>query len=278
MSAIILPQRYYTQPHGRCSVAEDWVQRGLSAAIIPHKFSYSHIASDLFNNGAQITASSAGIGASTNAASQQYLTIPVALPATPNMTLVFVGRPTSASGTQRAINLSAGTHQRFNFQFVNGGQSLEAAIANANGANAYYVFGGASPFTAKISNYVVIFYRVGTAARAKIFVDGVLFGDAFIANEATPSISSTRLDIGRLFYNGTAYYGNLAAVNLGAAINDAIDDSAAASLSANPWQLFKADPVRIYSFPIGPIIPTITSVGMTNILQNSATANIQLTF
>lgn len=41
---------------------------------------------------------------------------------------------------------------------------------------------------------------------------------------------------------------------------------------------FSADPIRLYSFPSGPIIPTLSAVTMSNILQNSATTNIQLTF
>lgn len=31
------------------------------------------------------------------------------------------------------------------------------------------------------------------------------------------------------------------------------------SLSANPWQLFRAEPTRIYSFPSGPIIPVLSA-------------------
>ena len=49
-------------------------------------------------------------------------------------------------------------------------------------------------------------------------------------------------------------------------------------LLQNPWQIFRADPIRIYSLPTGPIIPSISAVTMGNILQTSATTNVQLVF
>lgn len=50
------------------------------------------------------------------------------------------------------------------------------------------------------------------------------------------------------------------------------------ALASSPYEIYKDEPVRIYSLPSGPIIPYISSVTMSNILQNSATTNIQLTF
>ena len=43
----------------------------------------------------------------------------------------------------------------------------------------------------------------------------------------------------------------------------------------NPWQLFRADPVRIYSFPTGAI--TINSITASNITQMGARITLGLT-
>jgi len=51
-----------------------------------------------------------------------------------------------------------------------------------------------------------------------------------------------------------------------------------APLRENPWQLFRADPVRIYSFPSGPIIPALSGLTTTNITQSGARHSLTLTF
>ena len=47
----------------------------------------------------------------------------------------------------------------------------------------------------------------------------------------------------------------------------------------NPWQLFRADPVRIYSLPSGPIlIPTLSGLSTMNITQTGARHSLTLTY
>ena len=48
-------------------------------------------------------------------------------------------------------------------------------------------------------------------------------------------------------------------------------------LSINPWQLFRADPVRIYSLPSGPISVTLNSLTASNITQTGARITLGLT-
>ena len=119
----------------------------------------------------------------------------------------------------------------------------------------------------------------GFTARSYMFLDGVFCGEQSRTGDNT--FRYEYLCAGGLRRGATDLQGGNVSVNMVAAIGGRGNPpglEAVRDLSRNPWQLFKADPVRIYSFPSGPIIPTITSVGMTNILQNSATANIQLTF
>lgn len=58
----------------------------------------------------------------------------------------------------------------------------------------------------------------------------------------------------------------------------ALGDEELRSLNNNPWQLFRADPIRIYSFPSGPIIPTLSGLTTTNITQSGARHSLTLTF
>lgn len=47
-------------------------------------------------------------------------------------------------------------------------------------------------------------------------------------------------------------------------------DAEAKEIYRNPWQLFRADPVRIYSFPSGPISLSWSSLTASNITQTGA--------
>ena len=49
----------------------------------------------------------------------------------------------------------------------------------------------------------------------------------------------------------------------------------AREVSANPWQLFRADPVRIYSLPT---IPTLSNPGVIDITASSARPQVTLTY
>ena len=44
------------------------------------------------------------------------------------------------------------------------------------------------------------------------------------------------------------------------------------------YRLFRADPVRIYSFPSGPIIPSISGLTTSNITSSGARHSLTLTY
>lgn len=58
-------------------------------------------------------------------------------------------------------------------------------------------------------------------------------------------------------------------------LNRAIDEREALEFHANPWQLFRADPIRIYSLPTGAI--SINSILASNITQTGARITLGLT-
>ena len=53
-----------------------------------------------------------------------------------------------------------------------------------------------------------------------------------------------------------------------------VSDAEARALSANVWQLFHADPIRIYSFPTSPVVPSWSSLTASNTTQTGATLTL----
>lgn len=85
--------------------------------------------------------------------------------------------------------------------------------------------------------------------------------------------SAQEATIGRL---GGAYEsGRATPFALVAVWDRALSDAEVAEISANPWQLFRADPIRIYSLPSGAI--TLNSLTASNITQTGATITLGLT-
>ena len=60
-------------------------------------------------------------------------------------------------------------------------------------------------------------------------------------------------------------------------LNRALDEHEALEFHANPWQLFRADPIRIYSLPSGAISLSINSITASNITQTGARITLGLT-
>ena len=53
-----------------------------------------------------------------------------------------------------------------------------------------------------------------------------------------------------------------------------LSDEEIFEVERNPWQLFRADPVRIYSLPTGPVVPSWSSLTAGNITQAGATLTL----
>ena len=104
-------------------------------------------------------------------------------------------------------------------------------------------------------------------------MDGV--ADDITTGVIEPGYTCDRIGIGALvfkdgrfdFFNGRAYWGAL--------FTRALDDDEMRALAANPWQLFRADPIRIYSLPSGAI--SINSILVDNITQTGARITLGLT-
>lgn len=80
-------------------------------------------------------------------------------------------------------------------------------------------------------------------------------------------------------HNGTVYADYSASeIALTALWSRALSEAEAMELIANPWQLFRADPIRFYSLPSGPIIPTLSGLTTSNITSSGARHSLTLTY
>ncbi len=134
-----------------------------------------------------------------------------------------------------------------------------------NGANYYHMYPGYgdSSRIGKRSIAVVSTDLDNKILSTALSIGGVLqepTGETGVASYiGSGNIGSTnQWFIGNVDY-GSYYHSNgwlqLFAVLPGIALDQgSVDD-----LAANPWQLFRADPTRIYSFPSGPIIPVLSA-------------------
>ena len=141
---------------------------------------------------------------------------------------------------------------------------------------------GAENISSNTSIHGRVVQVVGVAESATsraLYVDGVRI--AVSSNAATMFQSgATRLSLhATREYNYGVWRTTTTNLRLlgGAWFKRALHRSEAESLSANLWQLFRADPVRIYSLPSGPISVTINSITASNITSSGARITLGLT-
>lgn len=107
---------------------------------------------------------------------------------------------------------------------------------------------------------------------ARLYVNGQLAGSGNYGGD----IDYSRTDVGLvIFGSGVGVSGFRGLLYSAGVIDGVMSPDAAGDFSANPWQLFRADPVRIYSFPTGAI--SINSITASNIAQTGATITLGLT-
>ena len=115
---------------------------------------------------------------------------------------------------------------------------------------------------------ICVFSHDGTTGR--LWINGVLAGSATAGFDTASNATNG--------YFGSGYNAQFDAVYLWhAQWARGLSAVEAYELSHNPWQLFRADPVRIYSLPSGPISVTINSITASNITQTGARITLGLT-
>lgn len=125
------------------------------------------------------------------------------------------------------------------------------------------------------------FIAVGTKTTQvlRLFRDGQLVAEDSNYGVATPAkADASKTYIGKRHDSfgignpNKSFRGTLSLVLL---IDKALTGEEAAELSFNPWQIFRADPIRIYSLPSGAI--TINSITASNITSSGARITLGVT-
>ena len=107
---------------------------------------------------------------------------------------------------------------------------------------------------------------------ASLYVNGQLAGSGAYGGD----IDYSRTDEGLYIFSTGTLVSNFRGLLYSAGVIDGVMGSEAAKdFSQNPWQIFRADPVRIYSFPTGAI--SINSITASNITQTGARITLGLT-
>ena len=109
------------------------------------------------------------------------------------------------------------------------------------------------------------------------YVDGVrsVGGLWFGGSPASIQNVSAPLFVARHGDDGSGGGASIGIAIFGAA---AWDDSLHNEIAATPYQIFRADPIRIYSFPSGPILPTLSGLTTSHITSSGARHSLTLTY
>ena len=260
MAAIILPRKHYTQPQGRAEI--DWncsATLGLRRALNHCETKQRDLVEDVAItelSGGTLTAS---LEPRTNGVGRVYTTAlntVTSVPPWPNTTnegsalFLFEGRQISAW----ELGHSTADH----FPFSN--RLYTDAFWSSRWANVIALLPGESWDG---DNLIIISVRNGAQ---QIWHNG----KRWHTNTLTGGFT---LPAAMILHKMTPHYAFLDALWSRALLEDEIR-----SLSGNPWQLLRADPVRIYSLPPVLTIPTLSSPGVTDITATAARPQVTLTY
>ena len=272
MTAIIIPRRRYTQPQGRVEI--DWshpLSEGLIFAFDPAGW----------RNAVTGVAMTAVGGASRfpgptgqrlrTLASADVLTCPIPRVESTSPLYTYARATALASNTTRKrllrlSNATAGTIVSFDY----GDGSVNSALVGIQTASGFPSLGTNS--APVIGDQDVYFGHDGTASSngLTVIVDGV----AGTTNYGAQAARLAHADTLHLGNNSSAlpWNGYIESVFIW---TRPIPTDERAPLRENPWQLFRADPVRIYSLPTGAI--SINSITASGVTPTAATITLGLT-
>lgn len=281
MSVIIIPRKHRRQPHGRAAlnVSNPLAQNVVTAISFSNEMRdvvYGN-ALTLYSAGSLSPMYSGTALKSTGAAAAA--SIPVDLSAYNKITVSFLLYWDTYSNNDN-ICMEYGT----NFVpdsgfFVDPSSGAPAAgrfqlgVGSPTQANAVSIV---RPSAAEWHQYTMTFDRTAGAGKcSRVFVDGV---------EVDTVQNASGTVVGN-FAASTLYIFSRANTSLFAAgsIQNIVirgylmTPEEAFAEWENPWQIFRADPLRIYSFPSGPITPTITGITASLVTSSSATITLGLT-
>jgi hypothetical protein len=190
----------------------------------------------------------------------------LALPVDPgNCGVVFVGTPDDM--VQGANSGFSWAYSDSSYVHMNGSLSVKGFAVQPTAITGFFFDPVAPERVPKLGAYVGCY---SNDQGAVIYVDGVgVNSGTHSASSTTPLVS---MWVGS---RPNALIRCWRGVSEMAATLRVCDPGMGKELSSNPWQLFRPDPIRIYSFPSGAI--TLNSLTMSNFTSSGARAILSVT-
>lgn len=274
MAAIIIPRRHITQPQGRVEL--DYSQStalGLRYLIAGH-------ARDIVGNATPIVhpptvAAERGcavdLGAATGALDYG---INISPQNTMQIGCVFALKQLPPPGKSFNLMGSRGKVAPWTAGYL-------LAVGSSGAMDFYWRTtagvwrGGGLGFSAQIGRFISFVVSIDFP-KIDFFIKGVQSlstitdGVAIVDGETNPNFG-----IGGIFYGPDTNTSEALVYQSWVSYSNSSEE--AGELSENPWQLFRADPIRIYSLPSGAISLSINSITASNIAQTGARITLGLT-
>lgn len=272
MTYIHIPRKHLRQPQGRADIAwEDPITEGIVTV-----FNAGDLR-DAVRVGTAQTTSIAAAGAYggnqalvVDQATPGYVRSPIAGRVGNSLTMFAVAaRSLVDNGGQAVMSVGAGNQRHLLYDALN-----KPALFSGNGGSYGQAIPAASTMPAAGVPFVIAGRVFGSASR-----DVWLNGNQ-VATDSTETLGVSGVDtavMGAYWDNNSAtlpWSGNLW---LGALWNRALTNVELFSLTANPWRLFRADPVRIYSLPASSI-PTLSALTASNVTSSGCRSTVTLAF
>lgn len=267
MSVISIPRRHYSQPQGRVKAAPEWDGASL---LIPSEGGLWDAVSEQTHvpvgstttlpcdNGLCVT----GTGYFDVPTSAYSLLVP--------FSVFFLFRSRSYSGNRPVIVTNPGYTDADALRVRGPDYADYRRLEFTNMAN--YTGGGVNtPNPSFATNqWVPVMWAQPVKEAGTAYLPGIkVYTPAATANSYRAPAPTMRVSPGIVGHD-LAVFGLLPRV---------LGEGEYLELAENPWQLFRADPIRIYSLPSGPIlIPTLSGLNTTNITQTGARHSLTLTY
>lgn len=261
MSVIIIPRKHLRQPQGRCT--PDWggpFAAGLGFAETPTSPSRRFVRVGNVSN----AVGAPGIGYATDGSS--YLRGPsVQVQNFPLTFLAIAERRTATNGA--FLSIGSGSQRHLLYALANGRVRMFSGAGGTIGETSSF-----SQPAAALNTPHWIAGRVHSASSRDVWHNGEPGG----SNGITVNTAACETAVLGTYWNNDAPSLTLdGRIYLAAAWARALSDEELREMYRCPWQLFRADPLRIYSLPSGPI--TITGITASDITSSGARITLGLT-
>jgi hypothetical protein len=257
--AIIIPRRHLVQPQGRVQVSREWEDLGLLLGFGQGRpIDYAGQASASLVGAASVRASPSGLALSNSTGN----TVSHAL-----LTDVLPGYSGSFTFLCFLPEIAA-TQSDFGYVLLEvvGDKTVQVAGSTFYWYNQTTVALGETTLGTRNRTMVM---RVGTDP--SVFLDRTKYTLPGATGFSSSTVKTLRIG-GHSIGSQASFVGQ---VGVAAIVPSSISDSRILQFQENPWQLFRADPLRIYSFPSGAI--TLNSLTMSNFTSSGARAILSVT-